>query len=175
MSIEGNMATDSECLNLRKLYGDRYRIVLDPAAEYEPSGRRDPWLFIIPCKYGEIYPHGGDLLAVMVVGVYKVPEMRKLELPSHQNGDGEAVFLFTQNQFTQVAKVVKPRKRRRLSEKDRGRLAEMGGAHLFQSKKHGVQITPSVSRRVSGCKPSSGISCSGTGVSGPTAESGPQH
>ncbi len=91
--------TNPACLNLRELYGKRYRITHDPAAECEPNGKRDPWLFVIPAKFGEIYPYGGHKLAVMVLGIYKVPEMRKLGLPIHQDGDKEAVFLFTQNQF----------------------------------------------------------------------------
>lgn len=142
--------TDPVCLNLRKLFGDRFKISNDPAARYEPNSRNDPWLFIIPCKFGEIYPHSGDKLAVMVCGNRKVPETRNLGLSVHQDGDTEAVFLFTPGQFDQVAEVVQPRKKRQVSEKERRRLAEIGRAHLFQSENHGVQITPSDPKRISG-------------------------
>jgi hypothetical protein len=49
-----------ECPNLRKLYGDVYRITRDPCAE----SLADPWLHQIPGKLGAVYPFGHDQLAV---------------------------------------------------------------------------------------------------------------
>lgn len=55
------------CVNLKQLFGDRYKISFDPAAETW-GNRRDPWLMQIPCRYGTIYPHGGDVLAIDLTG-----------------------------------------------------------------------------------------------------------
>ena len=142
--------TNSTCLNLQALYGDRYRITFDPAAKLERNGRRDPWQFVIPCKYGGIFPFNETQLAVMVCGSRKVPEARGLGLTIHQDGDTEAIFLFAPRQFGEVAKIAKPRKKRQVTEKQRQRLAEIGRACLFQSKNHGVQITLSDSGDVPG-------------------------
>ncbi len=49
-------------INLRERFECRYKINHDPAY-YSEYGRRarvdDPWLQIIPCHHGEIFPWGG--------------------------------------------------------------------------------------------------------------------
>ena len=62
-------------------------------------------------------PHGGDLLAVEVD--YQPGLARKLRaIPGvklHQDGDHEKTFLFPVSLFKQLARIVKPRKRRILT------------------------------------------------------------
>ncbi len=103
-------------LNVRELYGDKYKCGLDPAARHERNGRKNAWYFVIRCRYGEIYPYSDTLLAVMVIGPRKVAEIRRAGFMVHQDGDGEAVFLFDPGHFDEVATVVKPRKKRGMSE-----------------------------------------------------------
>ena len=56
------------CVNLRERYGKQYRIAFDPA--YDPKGvprdKLNLWMMTVPCRFGVIYPHGGDRLAVEV-------------------------------------------------------------------------------------------------------------
>jgi len=55
-----------DCVDLKALVGKKFRLGRDPAygAQYGKRSRvEDPWLLIIPCKYGEIYPPGKETLA----------------------------------------------------------------------------------------------------------------
>jgi hypothetical protein len=119
---------DPECLNLQELYGGRYRIAYDPAAD-TPSERKDPWMMTIPCRSGAvIYPYGGDLLAVEV-DYHTHLAKRLAAIPGvrpHQCGEAERTFLFPVALFDQVAEVVKPRVKRRLTPEQRA----AGAGHL---------------------------------------------
>src|SRR5262249_55415242 len=105
------------CLDLRQLFGETYRIGHDPAAVTR-SEKNDPWMATIPCRLGTIYPHGGDTLAVEIDGhpgvARKVAAIAGVRL--HQEGDREKTYLFQLDLFPQVAALVKPRRRRKLSE-----------------------------------------------------------
>ncbi len=129
-------------IDFKNLFGDRYRITLDPAAKFEPGGRHDPWQYVLPCRYGEIYPFDDRLLAVMVVGGRKVPEMRELGLAYQHDGDGEAAFLFTPDQFEEVAQIVQPRKRRQVSPANRKAARERAVANrIWEKTKSPAQLT----------------------------------
>jgi hypothetical protein len=43
--------------NLKKLFGDRFRIGHDTAAA-TVTEKADPWMMTLPCENGVIYPHG---------------------------------------------------------------------------------------------------------------------
>jgi hypothetical protein len=67
----------------------------------------------IPCKYGTIYPYGGELLAVECDyhnGI--AARLTALGLRHSQYGDYEHTFIFHVNDWAKVAAVVKPRLRR---------------------------------------------------------------
>jgi len=52
------------CINLKELLGRRYRVTYEESyrADHGPGARTaDPWLMIVPCRYGHIFPHGGQL------------------------------------------------------------------------------------------------------------------
>lgn len=109
------------CIDLRKQFGNEYRISWDPS--YDPKGKHrdnlDPWYARIPCRRGIfIYPHGGNRLGVVCdyhPGLLKqLLALPRIEI--HQQGDQEATLLFDLGEFDAVAQIVKPRKRRRLSE-----------------------------------------------------------
>jgi len=100
-----------KCVNLKNAFGKKYRIALE-----EPNMRSDdPWVQIIPCRYGHIFPHGGKLLAASVDGHPGVAgRLRKLRCCRvHQDGDfGELTVVFDIADFEKVAKVMRPRQRR---------------------------------------------------------------
>ncbi len=102
-------------IDLKTLYGDKYKITLDPAAKLERGGRHDPWQYVLPCRYGEIYPFNDRQLAIMVIGSKKVTELKWDGFHLHQDADGEAVFLFTLDRFDEVAKMAKAKMKKRIS------------------------------------------------------------
>ena len=116
----------ASCVNLAARFGRDYKITHDPAARKRRE-KRDPWLMQLPCR-GKgvcIYPHGRDRLAVELDGrpglAKKLAGIPGVEL--WQDGDGETTFVFPVDRFTEVAAVVKPHRRRRLSAEQRAELA----------------------------------------------------
>jgi hypothetical protein len=45
-----------DCIDLKDRFGREFRITWDPAAGERSA---DPWMMTMPCRKGEIYPHGG--------------------------------------------------------------------------------------------------------------------
>jgi hypothetical protein len=88
---------------------------------------------LILCQRGEIYPYGGVLLAVDVDGrPVTARRLAKLGLRLVQDGDNEKTFVFPVEQFAQVAKIVKPRRHRQVSDAEKRRLADLARRHGFQ-------------------------------------------
>jgi hypothetical protein len=118
-----NDATAFEgCINLRRSFGQRYKIGFDEAA-VTWGERADPWMQTLPCQKGVIFPHSRNMLAVEIDNR---PITAKLVagisgIVIHQDGDHEKTFLFPVDLFDQVAAIIKPRKRRRLSEEQKAK------------------------------------------------------
>ncbi len=120
----------TECIDLQARFGQRYQIGCDPA--YSPQGRAwaklDPWFLTIPCLHGHICPCGGTLLAAYTM--HHGPVARQLaRLPFArvvQHGDDGANVLFDVAHFAAVARIMKPRRKRQVSEAERQRLAAIG-------------------------------------------------
>jgi hypothetical protein len=78
------------CPDLKALFGDRYKVTHDPVCEpdpaqphVQPESKNDPWLYQIPCRYGVIYPHGRDTLALEFD--YRTPTTKKvLAIPGEE-------------------------------------------------------------------------------------------
>ncbi len=89
-----------------------------------------------------IYPHGGDLLAVEVEGRrVTANRLRKLvSTTTYQEGDSFLAVTFHAADFDEVATIVKPRRRRQVSEVERLRLASIG----FQQTAQSVQVSEPV-------------------------------
>jgi hypothetical protein len=121
-----------ECVNLRSHFGQKYKVGYEESyyAQYGPNARvEDPWLMIIPCQRGvQIYPWDQSTLAVSTET--ETPESwidALMAIPSiriHQAGDDGFTLLFDIEDFEQVAQIVKPRRRRRLSDEQRAAAAE---------------------------------------------------
>ena len=120
------------CIDLRGRFGRRYRVGYDEsyAAERGANARiHDPWLMIIPCRFGHILPHGGSTLAVSVDGFPKIAgRLKRLGCCRvHQDGDfGELTVLFDVADFAKVARIMRPRRRRQVSPQERERLKAIG-------------------------------------------------
>src|SRR5262249_22465755 len=103
-----------------------------------PLGRADPWLVVLPGRRGTIYPWGGDRLAVEVDGRPQLA--RPVGAPprgglGQDGGAGEAVTLPAEL-VEPGAPLVQPRRRRKLTQEQRARLAEVGAGFRFR---HGAQ------------------------------------
>ena len=109
------------CINLREQYGKRYRVAYEESynAAYGPrANREDLWLIIVLCRYGHVYPFGGNTLAASVDGHPNVAGLVR-RLPCcqvWQDGDfGELTVLFDVADFDEIAKIMRPRRRRQVS------------------------------------------------------------
>ena len=131
-------------INLRESFGGEYRITFDEAYEpaHVPIEKRDPWMMQIPCagRGITIYPYGSTVLAIEVDRrpsiAAKLTALNGLRL--HQDGDVERTYLFDLSLFDQVAEIVKPRKRRILTETQLQALAR----HAFQGRDGARKSTP---------------------------------
>jgi hypothetical protein len=115
---------EKTCIDLKERYGDKYKIGKDPAyhAEYGPNAwTHDPWMLTLECRNGHIYPHGGEYLAAATRGrgtvstaLAKLPCVDVL-----QDGADGINAKFHVDDFTTVAKVMKPRRKRKLTDEQR--------------------------------------------------------
>ena len=120
------------CIDLKARFDKRYRVVYEESyyADHGDGARReDPWLMILLCRYGHIFPHGGTTLAASVDGHPNVAgQLRRLKCCRvHQDGDhGELTARFDVADFAEVAQIMRPRRRRLVSAEQRERLRAMG-------------------------------------------------
>lgn len=128
----------TDCVNLREMFGKRWRISWDPAYEprYVAKEDHDPWMMQIPCKWGiTIYPHGGESLAVEVDGHNRIA--KKLgAIPGvvlHQDGDDEKTFLFPITVFDPVAAIVDPKRVKQMTDEQKAKLIEAGQVYQFKA------------------------------------------
>lgn len=121
-----------KCIDIKELFGNRYRIVFDEAVV---SWTSDPWYYQIPCLFGHIYPHSSDLLGFFCTGPVVMRRLHR-QHPDLEwtECDGEGIFYFNLDQFDMVAGYAKPRKRRKLSSEHKRKLAESNMRFRFTRK-----------------------------------------
>ena len=112
------------CVDLKEEFGDRYRITKDESywAEHGKNAwTHDPWYLIMPCRVGHIFPHGGTTLGISLDGhpviAKRLARMKRCRV--HQPGADGTTLLFDLADFQQVAEIVRPHRRPRLSETQR--------------------------------------------------------
>lgn len=132
-----------QCIDLRRRFGEQYRVTYEESywAQYGDDARvEDLWLQIIPCRHGHIYPHEGDMLAASTDKRGRVAAaLVALDfITVLQDGDDGVNVAFHVNHFEEVAALLKPRRKRHLSETERTRLAEMGRASLRKHRQANV-------------------------------------
>ena len=119
-----------ECLNLNHRFGKRYKIGWD---ECHQRRDKDPWLMQIPCEHGHIYPHGGEILGFASDkrgGIAKSLASQPYATVAQDGADGMNI-LFNVTHFANVVKIVKPKRRRRLSPQARENLIADGERFRF--------------------------------------------
>jgi hypothetical protein len=134
------------CVDLAATFGARYGTKYDESYYAErPEFRADEaaLLTIIPCRRrgDHIYPFGGRMLAAFTTGREIRARLLALDcVRVHQDGrDGghpETTVLFDAADFTRVAAVIEPKRRRRLSPEQRAACADRLKAYQFQPTGH---------------------------------------
>ena len=130
----------ANCIDLKKRFGDRYQIHQEESyqAERGNNGRvDDPWLWIIPCRHGHIYPDGNGLAAStnhpgrIANQLKKLPGTRVV-----QDADDGINVVFDLDYFDQVAAVMKPKRKKRLSPAQRAEQIERLRPYRFKPATH---------------------------------------
>lgn len=131
-------------INLRERFGQRCRVTYEKAYrhEYGPRARvEDPWLQIIPGGRGHVFPWDERRLAASTnasgATATKLKALPFVEV--WQDGADGATVLFPVEKLDEVADLLKLRRRRRISERERERLAELGRRFGFQPHRHGFE------------------------------------
>ena len=120
-----------QCVDLRATFGCRYRYERDEAYGAEHSECRAieaPWLQVIPCQFGKLFPWGDRRLAAYCpAGPVKRRQLERLSCVEVVQGGGdgpEVIVAFDVADFDRVAAVMRPARRRRYSTETRARLTD---------------------------------------------------
>jgi hypothetical protein len=125
------------CINLRERFGKRFRIRYEESyrAQYGPRAwTPDPWLMIIPCRHGHVFPWGGDKLAASTNRRGGIAR-NIMALPGvtvHQDGSDGITAVFHVDRFEAVAAIMLPKRRRVASEAEKERLRHLGRQFGYQ-------------------------------------------
>lgn len=106
-------------------------------AERGTRGRgHEPWLLMIPCRHGRIYPHGGAYLGASTD--HRGPIANRLTaLPFVrivQNGDDGINVVFRVDDFDQIAELMRPKRRRKLPPAHSANLTRAGAAAIARHR-----------------------------------------
>lgn len=138
-----NPPTVCKCINLAEKFGRRFRVEHEEsyfAESPEFRAAEEVSLQIIPCRRGHIYPWTGSILAAYKAAGSTARKLAKLSFVTvYVDASDGTTLLFDVAHFEEVAKLMHPRKCRRLSPEQRARLSTMGAKYRF---KHGVQTRP---------------------------------
>jgi hypothetical protein len=118
------------CIDLRTLYGARYKLrkEADGATWGATPEAERVWLLELACKYGVVYPQGGEILASTITSRIMGRRVAALPCIRSSRGDIERVVTFHVDDADQVLAIMQPRRRRHVSPEERERLAAMGRA-----------------------------------------------
>ena len=133
------------CINLKKLAGRRYRLGYDESY-YAERGRGaradDPWLLTMPCRLGHIFPWGSETLAASTNSRGRTAgNLTKLGSTTVvQDGDDGVTVTFPVERFAEVARLMKPRRRRRMSPESRRAAVERLARYRFSAAAQAPEI-----------------------------------
>ena len=123
-------------LDLKELAHEHgYRVGLDESARLDPARSERHWYYRIPCRRGRgfIGVHGPALLSAYAAGPTACRLMALDGVQVIQRGDNEARVVFPPERLPEVARVLQPFRRRRLSPEARQAAAERITRHRFQA------------------------------------------
>jgi len=137
--------TPATCVDLAARFGARYRLREEAAGVTWVETPEDEriWLWELPCRYGVVYPYGGDLLAAVATGRVR-QRVGRLPCIRSRRGDEELVVTFPVDDAEAVLTLLRPYRRRQVSAAERERLRAMGAETRFagvQSAQRGEGAT----------------------------------
>jgi hypothetical protein len=143
-----------ECINLKERFGGRFKVEFEESYDAErPEFRAAEalWLMVIPCQHGHICPWGGELLAACTNrrGLVARRLVRLAFVKVAHDADDGVNVTFSVQRFPEVAAIMKPRRRRRLSAEHRQKLIEASKPHWFLGGQHGSESGSDERGRVS--------------------------
>lgn len=132
-------------LRLSTLTGERYRIVLEESWHHERPEVRNPdriWYEQIPCQDGAFIGFYSLSPLILQLSTARVKNAHKIwgaikdvaGTKADFHFDSEAVIYFPLEAVHIVAEIAGARKRRRLAEVHKAKLAVVGKAHRFKAK-----------------------------------------
>ncbi len=124
------------CINLQERFGRRYKITYGESydAEYGPNARtEDPWHMILLCQRGHICAWGSDELAACTdKNGATANKLRKLPfIQIVQDGEDGVNAVFTIEHFVEIAQLMKPRRRKTLTEEQKAANVERLAKYQF--------------------------------------------
>ena len=130
----------AEVINLQEQFGRVFRVEREESyfAQYGPGARTDdPHYQIIPGSRGHVYAWDAERLAASTDTTGSTArKLRELSFVHvWQDGTDGLTVLFPPNQLDEVAALLKLRRRRRVSDEERKRLADIGRSHQFRARK----------------------------------------
>ena len=122
----------TNCPNLKELFGDRFRVVVEESYYADTGNEKrvavDPWLLLIPGKHGHCFPWSETRLAVSVDGHTGIAK-RIARLPCvqvEQDGDfGELTASFQCADFDTIDEIIHFRRRILLSDAEKERRRQL--------------------------------------------------
>ncbi len=134
------MSTEPMCVNLQERFGGRYRIGWEANGATKNQWPKEDWVWLmeIRCRYGLVYPKGGEILQAMTDRPRIAAKLRALPCVLTARGDAETVVTFHADHAPTVFQVLQPYRRRQVSAAERERLKALGRRFRFGAG-HGVQ------------------------------------
>lgn len=110
-----------EPIDLKRIAKERYwKIAAEDHSEYPAHYKCvDPWMVIVPCQFGHLYAYGKEKVGIAAESATAVSRLLEAGFTSHQPGHDEANFWCLESQLDKVAEIMRPRKRRRVTEANR--------------------------------------------------------
>lgn len=127
-------------VDLRATFGGRYRVRWEANGATRSSWPEDErlWLLELRCRYGIVYPYGGEFLAAAADHPRLGAKLRALPFIASAKGDVETVVVFGQDHAKAVFRILKPYRRRQLSETERSRKAEILARARLQRRRESL-------------------------------------
>ena len=122
------ISMEPTCINLEERFGKQYRICWEADGVTKAQWPKEdwPWLMELRCKYGLVYPWGGEILQAMSPHPRIGAQLRRLPFVLHAQGDEETVVRFHIDHIEQVFRLLKPYRRRNLAAAELERLKRIG-------------------------------------------------
>jgi hypothetical protein len=121
------------CVNLGARFGRRYRIGWEANGATKSQWPKEDWAWLMElrCQRGKVYPWGGELLEAYTDRRAIGRLLRALPWVLHARGDDEVVIRFHVDHIEAVLTVLKPYRRRQVSDAEKTRLTAMGERFRF--------------------------------------------